>query len=110
MSNEIIETVVEILGRTYHVKCTRAQISVLQNAAKNLENRLQSAREVNNTLDSDRIVMVTALNLMHELLSVTQQHENYSQWVNQKLNILQNKIDSALICSSQVELGTAEKI
>jgi len=108
MSKDVVETVLEILGRSYHVKCSREDISALSHSAKQLEDRLRAARESNRTLDSDRIVMITALNIMHELFTVTQQKTQYTQLVNQKLRHLQAKVDDAMAHSLQEEFASDE--
>jgi len=97
MSKDVVETILEISGRSYHVKCSREEVSALSQAAKQLEDRLRIARESNRSLDSDRIVMITALNIMHELFSATLQKDQYAQWVNQKLSYLQGKLEGVLV-------------
>ena len=109
MSKDATETAVEVLGRTYHVKCQRNEISALSQAAKQLEDRLRLVRESNHAIDSSRIVMITALNIMHELMAVTQEKNHYSQQVMQKLQYLDNKISDTFLRFSQMELGSAEE-
>jgi cell division protein ZapA len=108
MNKEVTETAVEILGRTFHVKCPQAEVEALQQAAECLEDKLRSIRATSQTLCFERMVMIAALNVMHELLAAKQQKNQLSQSVNQKLRDLKSKVDQALVRYTQMELDPAE--
>jgi cell division protein ZapA len=103
MSKDVIETAVEIMGRTFHVKCPRSEVASLQLSAKYLEDKLYATRESSQTIGFDRIAIIAALNITHELLS-SERHKN------QRLRDLKGKIDEALVRYTQMELEPAEEV
>ena len=110
MSKDVIETAVEIMGRTFHVKCPRSEVASLQLSAKYLEDKLYATRESSQTIGFDRIAIIAALNITHELLS-SERHKNHiSDLVNQRLRDLKGKIDEALVRYTQMELEPAEEV
>ncbi|EKD54541.1 MAG: hypothetical protein ACD_60C00072G0010 [uncultured bacterium] len=104
MSHTMIDTAVEILGKTYLVKCSVAEVDALQRAAEYLERKIRTLQESNTVINVDKILIITALNVTHQLL----EKENHVQDVNQRLQALQNKIERALMPGIQLELQSAK--
>jgi cell division protein ZapA len=98
---------IEILGRVYQFKCPEAELSSLQRAAQYLEEKMRQTRE-SGALSMDRIAVVTALNVVHQLLTLEQQKNHHFQIINQRLNHLQNKVEEALAYSEQLEFQPAD--
>lgn len=107
MSDDITGASVEIMGKTYQIKCPQSEIKSLQRAAEYLEEKMRMMRE-NGVLSIDRVAIITALNIVHQLLMVEQQKNHHFQSINQRLHDLQAKVEQALAYSSQMELQTAE--
>ncbi len=93
MNQEVIETSVEILGKTYSIKCPRTKIHALESATKFLEKKVKETKKSGDVLGSERVMMVAALNLAHELESALQ-----------KLKAIQDQLDEGLTRFSQMEL------
>lgn len=110
MSKETVETAVEILGRIYYVKCPSSEMEELQQAAKYVEEKLNIVCESSQVIGLDRIAIITALNMAHELLALKRKENHYSQVVNQKLYDLKNKVDEALFRHAQMEFPATEEI
>lgn len=108
MSKEVIETPIEIMGRTFHIKCPSCDIAALQKAAKFLEQKLRLTREASQTLSFEKVAVITALNISHELLNIEQNKNHLSELVNDKLRDLKNKVEAALSRHKQMELQPAE--
>lgn len=98
---------VEILGKTYQIKCPAAEESSLQRAAQYLEEKMRHARETG-ALSMDRIAIVTALNVVHQLLTLEQQKNHHFQLINQRLNQLQSKVEQALAYNEELEFQPAD--
>jgi len=107
MSDDMVGASVEIMGKTYQVKCPQAEIKSLQRAAQYLEEKMRIMRETG-ILSIDRVAIITALNIVHQLLMVEQQKNHHFQSINQRLHDLQAKVEQALTPNSQMELQTAE--
>jgi cell division protein ZapA len=107
MSEENIGTSVEIMGKTYQIKCPPAEVNSLQRAAQYLEEKMRMMREAG-TFSIDRVAIITALNIVHQLLMVEQQKNHHFQSINQRIHELQARVEQALSQNAQMELETAD--
>jgi cell division protein ZapA len=65
-----LETVsVSILERPYQVSCRREERAALEAAARHLDQRMREIRGAGRVIGMDRIAVMAALNITHELLS-----------------------------------------
>ncbi len=69
----IVQLAVKILGKEYTVGCPEGQEHALLNAAKRIDNEMRKIRESGKVLGTDRIAVMVALNLAHELAKLQQQ-------------------------------------
>ena len=97
IESESVGTSVEIMGKIYEIKCPQTEILSLQSAARYLEEQMQAIRRSGNALSVDRIAIVTALNIVHQLLTSEEQKNYHLQSINQRLHALQNKVENALL-------------
>jgi len=93
MTIEVTGTTVEVLGKIYQLKCPENEIAPLQNAAKYLEEKMQEVRNVNHVLSIDRIAVIAALNMTHQLLAL--EHEKLL--AEERLRGLENKLQKAIV-------------
>jgi cell division protein ZapA len=107
MSDETIGTSVQIMGKTYQIKCPQTEVNSLQRAAQYLEEKMRVMRDAG-TLSADRVAIITALNIVHQLLMVEQQKNHHFQSINQRLHDLQTKVEQALAQNAQMELEPAD--
>jgi cell division protein ZapA len=105
--SETKDASVEILGRVYQIKCPATEETSLQRAAQYLEEKMRHTREAG-ALSMDRIAIVTALNVVHQLLTLEQQKNHHFQLINQRLHQLQNKVEQALAYHEQLEFQPAD--
>lgn len=106
MSLEIQDTSVEIMGKVYHIKCPKNEVSSLRRAADYLQEQMRKVRE-SGVLNMDAVAVITALNIVHQLLTVEQHKSQDMQSINQRLLALQAKVEQALVLSAQMELVSA---
>lgn len=99
---------INILGKTYQIKCPESEVDSLKKAAVLLEKKMQVTQERGNFLSHDRIAVVTSLNLAHQIMLLENQAQEYMQSLNLRLQDLQGKIESALAENAQMELASAE--
>ena len=107
MSKDLPDTFVEILGKSYQIKCPESEVTSLKRAADYLESRMRTMREAG-VLSVDKVAVITALNVIHEWQSLEQQKHHFVQSVNQRLLDLQSRVENALAENAQMELLTAE--
>jgi len=106
MSEETVGISIEIMDKIYQIKCPEAEINSLQRAARYLEEKMCVMRQAG-TLSVERIAIITALNIVHQLLMTEQQTNHHFQFINQRLQDLHLKIDQSITENAQMELETA---
>lgn len=104
MTDKIISTTIEILGKLYPIRCPESELKALQEAAQFLGNKMFEVQESGKAINLERIAIITALNITSEYLRSTQQKEGVINKINQRITHMQDKIDNALNQSRQTEL------
>ena len=66
MSEEIVPVTIEILEKEYTIACPTSEREGLVESARLLSDRLRQIRDDGRVLSSERMVIITALNLIHE--------------------------------------------
>lgn len=86
---------VKILDKEYQVACPPGEEQALHQAARTLDERMRSIRGHGNVIGLERIAVMAALNLSHELLQARQQ-VNSQQSESEHLQRLNDKVERAL--------------
>jgi len=84
---------VKILDREYTVGVEPAERESLMAAAQLLDARMREVRGSNRMAAIDRVAVLTALNLAHELQQLKQAAEQRDQALNHTLGELNRKLD-----------------
>ena len=95
---------VTILGKEYQVSCPAEQQAELYQSAKMLNDNMEKIRSNGKVVGVDRIAVIAALNMAHELLALQQQLTTQQQPTNKQLAILSDKIGLFLQENHQLEL------
>ena len=84
---------IRIMDKEYLVGCPEGAEAELFNSADYLDKKMREIRDAGKVLGLERVAVMTALNLSHELLESKAQHQEKFEERIQKLN---QKIDSTL--------------
>jgi cell division protein ZapA len=87
---------VNILDREFLIGCTAEERAGLLAAASYLDEKMREVRGASRTQGIDRIAVLAALNMAHELLQARRSQESSSDVVAQHLQALRSKLDAAL--------------
>ena len=87
---------VNILDREFLIGCTAEERSGLLAAASYLDGKMREVRGASRLQSVDRIAVLAALNMAHELLQARQRTESETGVVAQHLQALRAKLDAAL--------------
>jgi cell division protein ZapA len=87
---------VKILAKDYQIACPEDQTHHLIDAALLLDNRMKEIRSSGRVIGLERIAVMTALNLAHELLKLKSDIQNAADDTERRLLQLHDKIDDAL--------------
>jgi len=86
---------IKIMDKDYRVACPAEQQASLMESAEFLNNRLNEIKTRGAIIGSERIAIMAALNLAHELLGSNESAEQFNE-VDMRMLNLQKKIDIAL--------------
>lgn len=96
--------VVKILDKEYRIACSEDEVEGLKTSAAYLDEQMRSIRNSGKVIGGDRIAVMAALNISHELLYKTQDSENLSDIVSKRIKSLRDKVEVALNQTNQLEL------
>ena len=107
--NQANTVTVKILDKEYQVACPEEQQSELVVSAKYLDKQMRTIRESGKVIGIERIAVMAALNISHELLQASEQGGMPSTDIpagsDASFRQLNNKIDEALYQLRQLEIG-----
>jgi len=93
---------VTILDKEYLIACSDEERGLLNDAATLLNERMQEVKTSGKIIGSERIAVLAALNIAHEMLAYKNENEGYTSNVDGVVRRLQNKIDDALMKGDQI--------
>lgn len=93
---------IKIFDRNYKIKCTEQDARELQASAQYVDEQMRKVRQSGSVMNTDRIAVVTALNLSHELLQLKQEHMQTTQRVNQRLQDLRDRVKNSLATEEEM--------
>lgn len=95
---------INILDRSYKVKCPAEEVQQLQAAARYLDEQMRKTRHATNTISTDRLAVICALNVCHELLLLKQHKDQRFDLINERIQDLQKRIENRLASQEEIAL------
>ena len=75
-ASECIKSVnLNVLDKSLTITCPEGEESNLFRATRYLNEKIEKIKESNRTLDKERIAIIAALNLAHELIKLQESHQ-----------------------------------
>lgn len=96
MSAESNGVTITILEKEYMVSCPEEEREDLLLSAQYLDQRMKETRDIGKVLGTERMAVMTALNIVNELLRQQREKDQVEQTVNESVRSLESKIDQAL--------------
>src|SRR5438876_4991929 len=87
---------VNLLGRTYHVACDDDEREALMQAVAYLDAKMNEIRKAGKVMGAERIAVMAALNVAHELLTVKLGAGFDVGQAKRRLSALESQLDSAI--------------
>ena len=94
--SEATPVAVNILDREFLIGCTADERAGLIAAAAYLDGKMREVRGSSRTQSLDRVAVLAALNIAHEMLQARQNNESESGTLAQHLQAMRTKLDAAL--------------
>lgn len=95
---------IHILDKEYMIACSEDERHDLLRSAKYLDSKMREIRDSGKIIGSDRIAVMAALNISHELLTQGGEGATTDASVGSRIRSIQEKIDDALYRSRQLEI------
>lgn len=89
-------TTVEILGKSYQLRCSDEDINALHEAAKYLHQKMQEIQASGKVMNPERIAIMAALNISYSFLQSNHKKNHFIDKINQKIVFLHNKLDTII--------------
>lgn len=87
---------VTILDKEYLIACPEEEKAALMRSAEHLNRRMKEVRDSGKVVGSDRIAVMVALNVTHEMLQARENGEDVSRFVEDRVSILNRRLAAAL--------------
>ena len=95
MENDTQMTI-RILGKDFHIACKPEEQSALLASAEYLDGKMRQIRQQGKLLGSDRITVMAALNISHELLQSKTHPKDNEQALGARIRRLRKRVESSL--------------
>ena len=104
MSDNQIPVTIHVLDKEYRIACAPEERNDLLESARYLDNKMREIRDNGRVLGGDRIAIMAALNITHELIQSKKTKSDGSESISRRIRNLQDKIEVALNSNNQLEL------
>lgn len=88
---------VQIFGRSLRVNCPPEQQAALNQAAEDLNQRLQDLKERTRVSNTEQLVFIAALNVCHELAQERLKNQDNEVNMEERIQMLVRTVERALI-------------
>ena len=95
---------VTILEKEYLITCDEEERDQLRAAVELLNSKMLEMKSSGGVIGTERIAVMTALNVTSELLAYKQQNQVYKTKIDNTLKRLQSKINDALVREAQLDI------
>ncbi len=92
MTDALKPVIIYILGKEYKIACPPEERNDLMNNAQILDEQMRKIQDAGKVIGADRIAVLAALNLAHELSQLQKQNADWQRQVDR----LRHKIDDML--------------
>lgn len=104
MSGDVSTVRVHILDKDYQVASPASEKDALLEAARHLDQQMRAIRQTGKVIGTERIAVMAALNITHELLRANLQSNSGQHDLSDRLRKLTTKIDDTIAMYRQIEL------
>jgi cell division protein ZapA len=96
MNESTLPITVNIFGKEYKIACGKGEREDLLTSAQQLDQQMLEIRDTGKVVGTDRIAVLAALNLAHELKTTQKQSHYTDRGLSAHLVALRQKIESVL--------------
>jgi len=104
LSKESVPISVKIMDKEFLVSCPEEEEVSLRSSAQYLDKQMREIRDSGKVVGLDRIAVMVALNITHDLLTNKDLNADINQTVSNRVKNIQEKVEFALHKGKQMEL------
>lgn len=104
MSNADHVATITILDRSFQIKCPPEEVAQLQESANYLNAEIRKIHQPGQPKNMERLVLVAALNIVHELMVFKNQKNAYLDVMHEQIKSLQNRVQKFLGVTEEVSV------
>lgn len=104
MSNENSNLAIQLLDKTWHIRCPEDKKQDLLKCARYLDNKMREVVACGKTMGSEHIIAMAAINVIYDLLMQQNQKDLYIDSLSSRVRELQNKISKVLPQNQELEV------
>tara|TARA_Y200000002_G_scaffold167272_1_gene137969 strand:- start:290 stop:595 length:306 start_codon:yes stop_codon:yes gene_type:complete len=95
---------ISIMNKEFQVACPEGEEEALQRAARHLSEQMQEIRQSGKVVGMDRIAIMTALNMSHELLSGQSKVQTSQDYAKLRIRALNDRLENAIADGKQLKI------
>lgn len=103
-ADDVVPVIIRILDKEYQIACSEDERHSLLDSARYLDEKMKEIRSTGKVVGSERVAVMAALNITHDLLQSHLQSQNSVAVDNARIKNLQEKVETALTRCKQLEL------
>ncbi|MTW20297.1 cell division protein ZapA [Allochromatium palmeri] len=96
MIEEPLQLSIKILEKEYRIACEFHEQDDLKASARLLDGRMREIRQTGRVIGTDRIAVIAALNIAHDLIQLQRARSGPDGELNRRLHQLQERVNLAL--------------
>ncbi len=102
--NATVPVTIKILDKEFRVSCRAEEQDSLLESARYLNQKMKEVRDTGKVIGMDRIAIMAALNIAHDLLHCQARLHEHEQVTTPQLRAVQERVRELLDKSRQLEL------
>lgn len=103
MSGEPVQVSIRILDKDYRIACEPNEEQGLRESARILDGKMREIRKTGRVIGTDRIAVMAALNIAHELFQLRKTRVVNSGELDPRLALLQERVAQALAAEQALD-------
>ncbi|WP_295583514.1 cell division protein ZapA [uncultured Lamprocystis sp.] len=109
MTEQPIGVDIKILDKDYRIACPAEEQNELLASARFLDSRMREIRQTGRVIGTDRIAVLAALNIVHELLQVQNGQPGLDRELARRLARVEERIGEALSAEAGLD-SSSERV
>lgn len=95
---------ITVLDKSFQIKCPLEEVAQLQESANYLNAEIRKIHQPGQPKNMERLVLVAALNIVHELMVFKNQKNAYLDVMHEQIKSLQNRVQKFLGVTEEVSV------